>query len=197
MRVRSLESPTSRPCRVIGGKVVCGAQDAEPTGGDHLQESQVQGRKKKTCAGRGRSMVPTRYGRFFAFLKKGVWRSCAAVGLNRERTFSVPAENTCRLREGANRRDGSFARQRSTTSLNAREYLYTPPSRSRVGGAPCTLSTDGNQIDIDNVGNRPKDSGCGVIELRASGTISLTSAKAQYERTLETAGHAPAPVRGR
>jgi hypothetical protein len=35
VRVRSLENPTSRPCRVKGGKVVCGAQDAEPTGGDH------------------------------------------------------------------------------------------------------------------------------------------------------------------
>jgi hypothetical protein len=28
-------------------------------------------------------MVPTRYEDFFVFLKKGVWRSCAAVGLSK------------------------------------------------------------------------------------------------------------------
>jgi hypothetical protein len=100
-------------------------------------------------------MVPTRYERFFAFLKKGVWRSCAAVGLNRERRCQRPAENTCRLREGANRRDGSFTRQRSTISLNAREYLCTPPSRSRVGGAPCTLSTDGIRL-VSTVESMPQ-----------------------------------------
>lgn len=47
-------------------------------------------REEITCVGRGRSMVPTRYGRFFAFLKKGVWRSCAAVGLNIQRAVRVP-----------------------------------------------------------------------------------------------------------
>ena len=47
-RVRLLENPTSRPCRAIRGKVVCGAQDAEPTGGDHLQGGQtVRFRGKK------------------------------------------------------------------------------------------------------------------------------------------------------
>lgn len=36
VRVRLSENPTSRPCHVIGVKVVCGVEDAEPTGGDHL-----------------------------------------------------------------------------------------------------------------------------------------------------------------
>lgn len=36
----------------------------------------------------------------------------------------------------AYRFDGSFTRQDSTISLNAREYLCWPPVRSTVGGAP-------------------------------------------------------------
>jgi hypothetical protein len=55
----------------------------------------------------------------------------------------VSAEIACRKGNGVDRREGSFTRQRSTISLNAREYLCTPPSRSRVGGAASTLQADG------------------------------------------------------
>ena len=167
----------SRQCLVIEVRVVCGAQDAEPAGGDHLQEAKLSGSGKKTWVGTdGRSMVPTRYEYFLAFLKKGVWRSCAAVGLKRECAVNVQ-QMRAELLEGTDRTDGSFTRQCSTISLNAREYLCTPPSRSRIGGAPCTLSTDGNQIEIGNVeacppppfdGTWPKCSGRGAIGFRAA-----------------------------
>ena len=96
--------------------------------------------------------------------KKGVWRSCSAVGLrSRRKIHATPvshrgsAQRTTRRgngeengEEGRGRRRvggegrthrfaGSLSKQPSTISLNAREYLCTPPSRSRVGGAPCTL----------------------------------------------------------
>jgi hypothetical protein len=57
----------------------------------------------------------------------------------------VSAKISCRKRDGVNRREGSFTRQRSTISLNAREYLCTPPSRSRVGGAASTLIDRGEK----------------------------------------------------
>lgn len=195
------ESPTSRPCHVMGVKVVCGAQGAELTGGDHLQETNRQVQERKNVRG-----MRTEYGSneeraFFRVPEKRGLEKLGGCGPEQSARRQHATENTCKLREGANRRDGSFARQRSTISLNAREYLCTPPSRSRVGGAPCTLSTDGTQIGIDTVGvchridgTGPKGSRRGIIEFYAR---SLTSAKAHCERTPETAGHAPAPARGR
>ena len=51
VRAKLLESPTSRPCRVIKVKVVCGAQDAEPAGGDPLQEAKLSGSGGKNVKG--------------------------------------------------------------------------------------------------------------------------------------------------
>ena len=54
----------------------------------------------------------------------------------------VVSTKTCDNLSGVNLREGSFTRQRSTISLKAREYLCTPPCRSRVGGAASTLSAE-------------------------------------------------------
>jgi hypothetical protein len=85
-------------------------------------------------------MAPTRYDFFLAPLKNGDWRRSAAVGLyhpDDENELQGPTTlNT------THRFDGSLTRQASTISLKAREYLYWPPTRSRVGGAPCTLANN-------------------------------------------------------
>ena len=105
--------------------------------------------------------MPTRYDFFFELRKKGVWRSCSAVGLrSRRQIHATPVSHRGSAQRTTTRRGnseggrgrrrvggegethrfaGSLSRQPSTISLNAREYLCTPPSRSRVGGAPCTL----------------------------------------------------------
>jgi hypothetical protein len=62
----------------------------------------------------------------------------------------VSAKISWRKRNGVNRREGSFTRQRSTISLNAREYLCTPPSRSRVGGADSTLQDRSSRSNGEN-----------------------------------------------
>jgi hypothetical protein len=79
--ITSLENPTSRSCRVEEVWPAYDVQDAGLVGVDHLHAtiSETVGEISKMA--NIRSMVPTRYEGFFVFLKKGVWRSCAAVGL--------------------------------------------------------------------------------------------------------------------
>jgi hypothetical protein len=105
-----------------------------------------------------------------------------------------------------NRREGSFTRQRSTISLNAREYLCTPPSRSRVGGAASTLQEDdgsdqarsrrGKGIAPDLMDDRQGLKHMGGSRVDATRKGSLTCEKGQYERTPVIEGHAPVPIRG-
>ena len=154
VRVRSSESPTSRPCRVTGGKVVCGAQDAEPTGGDHLPGCEVQGRK--TCVGHGRSMDPTRYERFFAFLKKGVWRSCAAVGLKRERPYSDRRKYVMITRSYEPER-WIFRKATLYDFLKRPGILVYPAFAIEGWCCPLHAVNRWNQIVIDNVGNMLPD----------------------------------------
>jgi hypothetical protein len=78
-------------------------------------------------------MAPTRYDFFLADRKNGVCSSSSAVGLK----FGQDTKEEDR--RATDRFDGSFTKQLSTTSLNARVYLYAPPSRSRVGGSSCKL----------------------------------------------------------
>lgn len=89
-------------------------------------------------------------GTFLSVLEKGCleelrswWPAQCVVSVRRR---------TCRKRNSVNRREGSFTRQRSTISLKAREYLCTPPSRSRVGGAASTLSVNDGQIEFGKEG---------------------------------------------